>query len=158
MKNIELHKQYSRIKGLLENTPVPPDNDFEIMSHWAKYLCVIIAGFLENSLKELLKNYSKVCSSPTVNRYCSKSLEKIQNPKTTRFIDVLRQFDNSWANYLENFVQENGRKEAIDSIMANRHLIAHGKSVGLSVANVKRYFNRSVEVVDFIEEKILVMS
>ncbi len=48
-------------------------------------------------------------------------------------------------------MQQNGPKEAIDSIMANRHRIAHGRDSGITVARVREYLDKSVEVVEFIE-------
>jgi hypothetical protein len=48
-------------------------------------------------------------------------------------------------------LEQNKRKDAIDSIMANRHQIAHGKDVGITVARVKEYLEKVVEIVDFIE-------
>ena len=50
-------------------------------------------------------------------------------------------------------MDEEGRKDAIDSIMANRHLIAHGKNSGISLVRVKDYLEKSIEVIEFIENQ-----
>ncbi len=47
---------------------------------------------------------------------------KIQNPKSTKFVDVARSFNKTWGDELEAFMEQEGRKEAIDAIIANRHL------------------------------------
>ena len=38
--------------------------------------------------------------------------------------------------------------------MNNRHLIAHGKNSGISIAQIKGYLKYSVEVLDFIEVQL----
>jgi hypothetical protein len=48
-------------------------------------------------------------------------------------------------------MSQNGRKDAIDSIMNNRHLIAHGKDSGITVARVNDYLRKCIEVIEFIE-------
>jgi hypothetical protein len=75
--------------------------------------------------------YAEFCAnaaSEAVANFASRSLRKIQNPKTSRFIEISAYFDKTWSERLSEFAGENGRREAIDSIMANRHLIAHGKN------------------------------
>jgi hypothetical protein len=75
----------------------------------------------------------------------------MQNPNAQRFVETARAFRPSWANALEQFLAEEGRKEAIDSVMANRHLIAHGRDSGITVARVNEYLEKCVEVIEFIE-------
>lgn len=67
--------------------------------------------------------------------------------------DTVRAFDQAWANELEIFLDNDSasRKDAIDSIMANRHLIAHGRNTSISVARVRDYLDKAVEVIEFIE-------
>ena len=50
-------------------------------------------------------------------------------------------------------MEDNGRKDAIDSIMSNRHLIAHGKDSTISLVRVSEYLKKSVEVVEFLEHQ-----
>jgi hypothetical protein len=44
-------------------------------------------------------------------------------------------------------------EDAIDAIMSNRHLVAHGKDSGISLARVSVYLRKSVEVIEFIEKQ-----
>jgi hypothetical protein len=52
---------------------------------------------------------------------------------------------------LRTFLDGNFRKEAIDTIMTNRHQIAHGRYSGITLARVDQYLSRTVEVAEFIE-------
>jgi hypothetical protein len=81
-------------------------------------------------------------------------LEQIQNPKSNKFIETARAFRKEWANDLEEFFRQQPTcKEAIDSIMNNRHLVAHGKYSSITVAQVKEYLKKSIAVIEFIEKQ-----
>jgi hypothetical protein len=62
-------------------------------------------------------------------------------------------FSDVWSAELETYANDNGRGEAIDSIMVNRHLIAHGQyqDSRISLSQIKEYLGKAVEVLVFIE-------
>lgn len=124
---------------------------FEMQAHWSRYVCVLVAGFLENAHLELFGRYARSCSSPDVGRYVEATLKRIRNPKAGRFLETARAFNPAWEPPLKEFLEDNGRKDAIDSVMANRHLIAHGKDCDISLVRVTDYLSKCVEVLDFIE-------
>ena len=152
MINRELNTQFVRLLALFERATDFSGLDSELQSHWAKYLCVLTAGFIENALKEILMSYVRGKASPQVINFASSMLKQIQNPKAKRFKEKIGLFSQDWLNELVVFLETDGRGEAIDSIMANRHLIAHGKASNISLAQLKGYFNKSVEVVDKLEQ------
>jgi RiboL-PSP-HEPN len=86
----------------------------------------------------------------------SKQLDRVLNPKAQKFLDVASAFEGDWAKDLQSFFDEDEgrRKNAIDSIMNNRHLIAHGRNAGISVARVREYLKAIEEVLDYIEQQI----
>ncbi len=154
MKNVEIVKQIQRIKYLIGKTTDASNENIELQAHWAKYLCVLCAGLLENSISELFGDYAKNKSNLEINHYVVKSLGKYQNPKTKKFIDIETSFSERWAKDLEAFVDNDGRKEAIDSIIANRHLIVHGESSGITIVRINEYFKKIVDVLEFIESQL----
>lgn len=122
-------------------------------SHWAKYLCVLSAGFLENAITEIYGDFVRGAASKPVADYAMSTLSRIQNPKTSKFIEIARSFKPSWADALESYVDSDGRREAINSIMANRHEIAHGKHPGITLVQINDYLDRAVEVIEFLEHQ-----
>jgi hypothetical protein len=44
------------------------------------------------------------------------------------------------------------RKESVNSLVALRHKIAHGESVGTSLSQVKAYYQTIREVVEFVAD------
>lgn len=151
MKSAELERQRQRFVWLLSKAEIFTSGELEIHSHWARYLCVLAAGFLENALSEVYSQYARQSASPYVAGYVERVLGRIQNPKASRFIETAGAFNGDWVEDLETFLDEGGRREAIDSIMANRNQIVHGKDSGITVVRVKTYFDKGVEVIEFLE-------
>jgi hypothetical protein len=115
---------------------------------------VLAAGLLENGIVELYSDFVGRNAHKPVANYSAVQIAKIQNPKTNRFVEVARSFKSSWADDLEKFVEQNGRKESIDAIMANRHQIAHGKDSNITVARVSGYLDKAEEVLEFVEKQL----
>jgi len=150
--NVQLKRQLQRLEYLLEKAR-GIEADFELQGHWGNYMCVLVAGFLENALKELYGDRARRCASPDVASFVLRTLERVQNPKAKRFEEVASAFSGEWGRALEAHLGEDGgrRRSALDSIMSNRHLIAHGKSTSVSVGRIREYLGPSVEVLNFIE-------
>lgn len=153
IKNADLRRQVAQINDLIARVPTATGGDLELQAHWARYLCVLAAGFLENALFETYSSVVYAGASPAVASFAASRLENISNPKASRFVETARAFKPNWADELETFLADDARKDAIDSIMANRHLIAHGKQSGITIARLRAFFDRSVAVVEFIERQ-----
>ena len=157
MNNLDLLRQHQSIKSLIDRTSRATWEDIQLQGHWGRYLCVLAAGLLENGLREVYTEFARSAASPHVANFARKMLENIYNPKAQRFIETARAFDQRWARELEDFLENDGaaRKNSIDSIMANRHQIAHGRTTSISVVRVRDYLDKAVEVIDFIESQCL---
>ena len=153
MHNRKLNSQLQRLRSLIERTAAASDGDLELQGHWGCYLCILVAGFLENAIGEIYAEFAHNVGSEPVANFVAKRVLRIQNPKAQRFIETAGTFKKEWANDLGVFLDQEGRKDAIDGIMNNRHLIAHGQSAGISVVRVKDYLDKCIEVVDFIENQ-----
>ena len=154
MRSKELSKQFDHINNLIKSTRSSTSDNLELQGHWGKYICILCAGFLENAISEVYIEFADKCSSPPIASFSRKNLGRINNPKAQKFIDTAYAFKKSWGQELEIFFNENpSKKNAIDSIMANRHLIAHGKSTSISVIRIKDFLKESIDVIHFIEEQ-----
>jgi len=156
MKNREISRQFQQLNTLFQSASEATDGNIELQSHWARYLCVLAAGLLENALVELYRNYAASQASEYVTNFVVSRLERIQNPKTERFLEVAGTFKPQWRRDLEEYVDDGGRREAIDSIMTNRHQIAHGnqRQFNLSLVRLREYIKKASDVLDFIENQL----
>lgn len=154
MQNYDLVHQYKQIIRLIEDTNSYSRESADLQGHWGKYLCVLVAGFLENAISTVYIDYVSSAASKHVINYTLKQLENIHNPKAQKFIDVASQFKREWGNELTEFFKTNPTcKNAIDSIMKNRNIIAHGGQASISVHVVREYLEESVSAIEFIERQ-----
>lgn len=152
MNHIELLRHRDSLQAAIKRAR-DLGGDPELLGHWGRYLCILTAGFLENCVRILYGAHAQRRASAGVAAFVATQLERVQNPKASRFLEVARAFDRSWAVALEAYLDEDDgrRKNAIDSIMNNRHLIAHGRDTSISVARVREYFDAISEVIEYIE-------
>jgi hypothetical protein len=145
MLNRELNRQFQRLTWLLKHAPEATKDTLELHAHWGRYLCVLVAGFLENAIAEVYSEYVYRTGSKPLASFISTTLLRIQNPKSGRFVETAKSFQDAWGTALESFLSEGGRKEAIDGIMNLRHQIAHGQDAGITVARVADYLRGCLE-------------
>src|SRR5437667_2219429 len=151
MNTTEVHRAKSRVdtafeigKSLLESP--------ELQSHWARYLCILVSGYLETSIQTLYSEYAKENAIPPVASYVRAQLKGFFNPKMEKVLSVTRTFSSEWADALEEATTDQV-KSSIDSVVAVRHQIAHGQNVGISYSIIRQYYNDAVELVRLIEDQ-----
>lgn len=153
MKSVELDRQAAALRRLIKRVGHDPTTRaIEMQSHWARYICVLSAGYVENSVREIYGQYIKKNSySPAVIRYAIKQLDGVQNPRSEKLVKIATSFDQAWGRELQNHLDQNYRSEAVNSIMSNRNLIAHGRSSNITVGQISRYLDKVVEIAKFME-------
>lgn len=123
----------------------------EVLAHWAKYLCVLASGFIENSLRLLLQAYADQHSKGPITNYVSSRLSGLTNLNDEKIAQLLGSFSPTWR---DTFIalRTPQQKDAIDSVLANRHLIAHGRPVGITFIRMKNYYAEIAKVIRMIDE------
>jgi hypothetical protein len=124
--------------------------DEETLSHWARYLCVLTSGYVEVALRSVLGKYVSVRSHPDVVNYVESKLERITNLNEETIFQLLGSFRPAWAELFRKS-RSDAQKDALDSVVANRNQIAHGHSVGLTLARMAEYYREIVTIVNIIE-------
>ncbi len=128
----QLDNQYEKVK-LVE--------DDEIKSMLTKFLCVRTSGLLENYIKARIGDYTQSRVPKEVNRYISQKFKDITNLKCNRLKDVLDSFSNKWSEEFHTYLEEHEQqKNSIESLITNRHNIAHGQNAGMSFSNLEQYY------------------
>lgn len=143
---IRLRTRLDNLFALYENLP----DDYEIKAHWARYLCVLTSGFLEQSVKTLYRECAAKKSAPFIANFVAHRLESFQNPKMGKILDLTGNFEAKWKEELE-VVTDDQIKGAVDSVVENRNKIAHGVDVGITYVRIKEYYKSVINVIDLIE-------
>ena len=149
---VERVRHKDRLDSLFERVRDLPD-DPEIQSHWARYLCILVSGLIEMSVKSILADYARNKASPQVTNYVESRLKSFRNPKMQNISDLLRAFSPTWADGLD-LVADGQMKDSVDSIVNNRNAIAHGGTSGLTFGSIKQYYVDAIAVLKEIERLV----
>jgi hypothetical protein len=144
----EVERLRRRLDATLKRAPAS-SSDIEVQSDFAKYFCVLVSGFLENALIAVILDVAQRKSSPEIQLFVEKRLAHWTNPNAEKVVQLLGEFSADWRLAAEAYLVDQ-RKATINSLVGLRHQIAHGESVGTSLAQVKDYFTVTVEVVEWV--------
>ncbi|MBO1057855.1 MAG: hypothetical protein HEQ27_15560 [Dolichospermum sp. JUN01] len=126
-----------------------------IKSEWSKYLCILVSGFIEESLRVLLEKYCENKASANIQKFVGKKIDDITNCNANKIKKILDEFSSDWSNKFTNRIIDNDQiKTAIDNVVQNRHKIAHGKSIGMSYSNISKDYKNVKKAVEILEEII----
>ena len=151
--NKQLLSEKQRLDNLFNQISALPIDD-ELLAHWSRYLCVLVSGFIENALRILITDYAHRKSHPNVSNYVAKQIKGITNLNEEKILQLLGSFSSDWRELLEGRITDD-QKDAINSVVANRHNIVHGRSVGITITRVKEYYERILKVLSVIESQCI---
>ena len=142
----QLDTAFSRARGL--------EADTELLSDFARYLCVLVSGFVEQATIELLIEYVRIHSDPPIQRHVERSVRHLANLKAQRLIEVVGAFDPNWRGALETFIVDE-YKDALDGIVDLRNGVAHGRDVGVTLRRVDDYYTRVKKIIDRVADLLI---
>ena len=146
----EVSRLRHRLDAAFARAQAAPD-DIELKSDLARYLCVLVSGFLEQAVVELVLEHTRQRAAPSVQLFVESRLRRFANARAQRLIDLLGSFDSDWRVDLERLLVDE-RKDAVDSIIDLRNTIAHGRSAGVTFSRVTDYYREIKVVVDRIAD------
>jgi hypothetical protein len=143
-----------RLRQVLDDTfkratAIGPDP--ELQSDFARYLCVLVSGFLEKAVVEVILEHSRRHSQPSIQRFIEYRSRRMTNVNTQQLQDLLGTFDAAWRTDLEKFLVDE-RKAAVDSVVSLRHSISHGQSVGVTIVRVRDYYAHIRDVIEHVTD------
>lgn len=128
----------ARIENLLGRADAAALDD-ELRSSLARFACVLTSGYLEESVRIIVGGWCGNKAHPHIHAYVSRQLDWFNNPKLGKILELLSHFSATWRDGFEGELTDE-EKDAINSVVSNRHLIAHGRNVGISPTPMRRYF------------------
>src|SRR5437867_2280296 len=134
----EINRLRQRLDSTLARAP-SSDADIESQPDFAKYFCVLISGFLENALVALLLDFAQKRSTPEVAFFVERQLDNWTNPNCDKITQLLGCFCSDWRVAAEKHLIDE-QNATLNSLVALRHKIVHGESVGTTLAQVKLYY------------------
>lgn len=112
----------------------------ELSSHYARYLCVLVSGYIEQSVKELVLQYVRLRSEQRVARLVGRQINRVRNIDQGSLKTLIDNLDASWWPAIE--ASHPDELAAFDSVVAVRNSISHGGDAGITVATIQQYFRQ----------------
>lgn len=148
-----LHNERDRVLRIIDVGRALPLDNTEAIGHWGRYACIACTGYIEVALRMVVQEHVRTRATREIAAYVIRDLEGVQNPKAEKIVKVMRFFSDFWGEAVENFFIANPEvKDAIDSLMANRHLIAHGRPCTISLGRVATFYKNADKAITFINE------
>src|SRR5664280_3442303 len=135
----EVARREQRLSALftaIDGANLPP----ELTAHYSRYLCVLVSGYAEQSVKELVAQYCRSKSSEPIQRYVGKQLARLRNIDLEKLKQLLQSFKAEWWTELES--EWSDELTAFGSVAAVRNAVSHGTETGITMATVRQYFNQ----------------
>jgi RiboL-PSP-HEPN len=146
----EVRRLQKRLDAIFQRARETKDD--EIRSDLARFLCILVSGWFEKSLVELLLQFSRSSRAPVVS-YIQNSLGRLTNVRSDRLFDVLGSFDAKWREEFEKIVVDE-HEAALNSVIALRNDISHGGSATVSFATISAYYARIDEIVTSLADRL----
>lgn len=142
----EIERQRKRLDAVFARAS-KAGTDPELLSDLARYLCVLVAGFLEQAVIEIALEHIRTHSQSSVQRYVEGRLRRFTSANVQNVIELLGSFDPDWRIDLEAYLIDEYR-DAVNGVVDLRHTIAHGKLTGVTIASVQSYYERVKKVIE----------
>lgn len=128
--------------GQVAGAPLTP----ELVAHFSRYLCVLVSGFAEQSVKELVTQYARLRSEERIQRHTAIQLKRLRNIDLEKLRHLVESFDPAWWNQL--LLDCPDELAAFDSVATIRNNVSHGGDSGVTLLTVRQYFDQVSAVLD----------
>ena len=153
VREVDLRKRrLSATFGRADQLSSLPDPS-PLEADYARHLCVLISGYVERSLAEIILAYATGKTPAPLHSYLESSLRRLTNVDKERLLAVVGSLDAGWRAELDAFVIDE-RLAALNSIVGLKNDIAHGGGASVSLDQVKKYWAAIQEVIDKVEHLV----
>ncbi|CPS13984.1 HEPN domain-containing protein [Mycobacteroides abscessus] len=124
----------------------------ELISHYSRYLAVLVSGYAEQSVKELVRQYVRTHADHRSQRYVGHQLKRIRNIDDDRLREILQSLDTTWWDDLQ--AEYANELEAFKSVAVVRNNVSHGGDSGITISTVRQYFDQISTVLSFLADRL----
>lgn len=158
----EREKYKLRLENFLQNPPstkIEGPESIELDAHWAKYACVLVSGYMEKYVKEILHSYAVRKSENRISYYIEKTWPQSMNMNRENIIGLVGKFDADWEREIKTWLGkgEGSKGSIINGIVKTRNNIAHGSEAntsGVTINSVSAQFETAKSLVQKLESMI----
>lgn len=123
-------------------------------AYLAKFLVVYICGIYEEIIETLVNEMVGKNNNAEINNFMESYLERhFRNPDVGAIKGLLGSFSSNWKDAVDQLPKKN--LSALDSIVTNKNVLAHGGAVNVTLNEIIAYYNDSKLVIEEVDKLIL---
>lgn len=130
--------------------------DKEVESLLAQSLLILICAEFERKFRELIRERCSSISDGSIGRYIDSHIARA--PRGLKLSDVSGTLAQFGSTHKEEFDRQRGEnrqaEDMYSSIVSNRHRVAHGDGSNATLEEVKQYYERGHEVLDYFKDAL----
>jgi hypothetical protein len=144
-----IEKRISELMARINILLSDKNRDDETISDLTKLLCILVSGFIEKRIVDIIKAYATKRSSKEIQSYISKSLTGTTNLRIEKIVKLIGLFSPEWEEQIKATERYCEYQESLNYIIGNRNTIAHGGSSSVTMKDIDANF---IIIKDFIKE------
>lgn len=129
--------------------------ELELRADLAKYACLRLTGFLEQSVMSLGIELVRQSSGSSTQAFALSHLEKSFNPNADALLKFVARFNKTWRDELSDILNIDEKSQDLNALVGSRNQIAHGKNQGISIQRVREYRDTVDGVIDHLLNKFV---
>lgn len=128
--------------------------DSRSQGYFAKYLTVYLSGAYEQCIEDIVSEAAKNTGNNEIAGLVSSKMDQtFRNPDTGKIKELITQCNPQWKKQFNRIKPR--YTSALDSIVSNKNLIAHGSPCAISLRDIKLYHIDAEKVIHFIDQLFL---
>jgi hypothetical protein len=125
-------------------------DDLEVQADMAKYCCLRLTGFLEQSLLIIGIELIRQKSSGRPQDFALSFLDKSFNPSPGAILTYVNRFSSTWKEEVDSLLKQDERATELAALVGTRNLIAHGKNQGIGMKRVREHRTNVDDLIDHL--------
>ena len=150
-EGLQRSKARARLNRAFELSKSVDPLAFELKATLARHLSVVSAGILEECVRLHISEYARIKSPHFIAAFVTSRIGFTTNLTAEKLSRLFGEFDDRLAEEISIFLDDR-RRAALNSLIALRHSVAHGKDNGASFLTVAAYKDVVLEILDKIDE------
>ncbi|MFI1656162.1 HEPN domain-containing protein [Streptomyces sp. NPDC020472] len=140
----EARKQILSIKSELDSTYERynqnlSDIDLSLHGDLHKYMCIRMAGYLEQLMFEAVTGYIASATGGPAGQFAMSWFRRSPNLTPDALIALIGRFGESWETEIRDFLAAEERRNNLGKLLEVRNKVAHGQSYSGGKMNVATY-------------------
>lgn len=150
----EVSRMKQRLDDTFERINTIDPGSLELQKDFARYLCVLVSGYIERAIAQIVQEHARKNGSSTLHKFVAAKTSRFTSANPEKIMALLGSFNKDWHREIKEYLDE-GSGDAINSVVTNRHKIAHGHDSQITFSQIRDHYTKAKGLVNRVEELCL---